>query len=546
MHIDLQSGALSGLRTEVCVIGAGVAGLTLARRLIALGHHVVIVESGGIDYEQATSDLNHGENVGQPYYRLDHARLRFFGGTAAIWGGRVAELDPIDFEPRAWVPHSGWPIRYADLKPYYRESWRALGLDLPAEQELQQRLGCPQFDDEKLAIRFWGFDNHSARFSFAHARDLVDHPRCLIVTHATVTEIVTDPAGARIAEVLVKPLGGEAVPVQARAFVLAAGGIENARVLLASRRHTPKGLGNGHDLVGRFFMEHPHARGGRLRSNASWSLLNAFGRSHWVGRERVAALITPAPEQQAEQGLLNTSLTIAPRKPEDAEPFAAMRLYNKAKHDLSPTRLSRSAWRLGKRVVTSMQMVADPARPWLLNRLGVLDLALLIRAEQAPNPDSRVLLSGEVDAAGVPRVKLDWRLSDIDKRSVAGLVDLLGAECRRLGLGDVDAAPWLEDPAELWKTDQLISSHPIGGYHHMGTTRMAATERQGVTDGYGQLFGVHNLFVAGSSLFPTSGWANPTLTLMALALRTAERLSDVLQAPEAQAGHEPSGAAVHS
>lgn len=546
MHVDLQSTQLAGLRTEVCVIGAGVAGLTIARRLLALGHHVVLVESGGTDFEDSTSDLNVGESIGQPYYRLDHSRLRFFGGTAAIWGGRVAEMDPIDFEKRPWVPHSGWPITKAELRPYYQRAWKTLGLTPPEETGLREKLGCPDFDEERLGVRFWGFDDRSTRFSFGAARDLAFSPRCLLITHATVTEIVTDPSGSKAEEVVVSAIGGAPTRIQARAFVVAAGGIENARLLLASKRHMPAGLGNGRDLVGRFFMEHPHARGGRIFTGTSWKLLNAFGRSHWRNRQRIAALIAPSAEKQAELGILNTSLTIAPRQPEDRTQFAAMRLYSKAKHDLAPTRISRGAWRFGKKLFTSIQMVSDPLRPWLLHRWGVLDLALLVRAEQAPNPDSRVLLSDERDAVGMQRVKLDWRLSAIDKSSVAGLVDLLAGECDRLGLGKVEPAAWLQDEAQHWRTDALISAHAIGGYHHMGTTRMAADEREGVADSFGNVFGVDNLYLAGSSLFPTSGWANPTLTLIALALRTTDRLSARLREPEARVAHTGFSAAVHN
>ena len=146
-----------------------------------------------------------------------------------------------------------------------------------------------------------------------------------------------------------------------------------------------------------------------------------------------------------------------------------------------------------------------------------------MRGEQAPNPDSRVTLAAEKDAAGVPRVKLDWRLSEIDVRSVAVLVDSLGRELERLGLGRVEPAEWL--PTGRWRTDPLVSSHPIGGYHHMGTTRMGDDPKTSVTDPAGRLHGMPNLWVAGSSLFPTGGWANPTLTIVALALRSAEKIS---------------------
>jgi len=540
MHLDLRETDLSDLQGEVCVIGAGAAGITAARRLLRLGRQVTLLESGGTDYEDATSDLNSGDCVGQPYYRLEHSRLRFFGGTAAIWGGRVAELDPIDFEPRSWVPWSGWPVRYDELRDYYRKAWRLLGLNPPAPgpNPLGDSARLPALDEKRIAVRYWGFDRDADRFGFHSCADLRESPKCLILTHASVVEIVTRPDGGSVELVIVKTPDGREVRVRARAFLLAAGGIENARLLLASNRHTPSGLGNGRDLVGRFFMEHPHARGGRLVTAATWDLLKAFGRSHRVGGQRIAALITVAEKEQERLGILNSSLTLAPRQPEDSRPFVAMRLYNKAKHDLAPRQLTRAAWRRAKSMVTAAQMVADPLRPWLLHRMGILDLALLVRAEQAPNPDSRITLTGERDALGMPRVSLDWRLTELDKRSVAELVDVFGRECERLGLGRVEPASWLRDDSQRWRTDPLISAHPIGGYHHMGTTRMAEDEKKGVTDGFGNVFGVHNLYVAGSSLFTTSGWANPTLTLMALALRTSERISERLDEPEASAGPE--------
>jgi choline dehydrogenase-like flavoprotein len=515
--IDLaQAAGPLELESEVCVIGAGAAGISLTRRLLRLGRSVALLESGGLDYEAPVAALNAGENVGEDYYELEDSRLRFFGGTTAIWGGRCAELDPIDLERRDYVPHSGWPIGWEELQRWYDEARPVFGLPprRPAPEDLR-RAGVPLPRFDELETPLWTFDRRFNRFAWESCGDLEADPKCQIVTHATVTAIHRSAGG--IERVEARSLGAGRVSVRARAFVLAAGGIENPRLLLASD------LGNGHDQVGRYFMEHPHARGGRIVSGAAWRLLKAFGRRHRIGGEDLAALIAPSAALQRREGILNTSLTIVARQPEGRRQFIGMKAYTGIKHSMAPTKGGRALWMVTKKAAGWAQRHIDPARPWLLHKLDGVEVALLVRGEQAPNPDSRVVLTGEKDSTGVPRVKLDWRLSAIDVRSVAVLVEALGRECGRLGLGKVEPAGWLE--SGRWKTDPLVSSHPIGGYHHMGTTRMGEDPRSSVTDADGRVHGLGNLWVAGSSLFPTGGWANPTLTIVALALRSAERIS---------------------
>nr|WP_225421217.1 GMC family oxidoreductase [Sphingomonas parva] len=511
-------------------MGAGAAGISLARRLLRAGHTVVLLESGGLDYEAPIADLNAGENVGEDYYDLEDSRLRFFGGTTAIWGGRCAELDPIDLERRDYLPFSGWPIGWDELRRWYDEA-RPL-FDLPARRPEPNDLRgagipLPAFDPDELQTPLWTFDRRFNRFAYESCGDLEADPKCQIVTHATVSEIVASEGGRGVDRVEARALGSGRLTVRASSYVVAAGGIETPRLLLASRSVMPNGLGNDRDQVGRYFMEHPHARGGRIVQGRAWDLLKAFGRRHRMAGEDIAALITPGEALQRREGILNTSLTIVARQPAGRRQFLGMKAYSGIKHKMAPTKGGRALWMATKKAAGWAQRHVDPARPWLLHKLGSLDVALLVRAEQAPNPESRVMLDGDLDATGVPRARLDWRLSEVDVRSVGVLVGALDRELRRLGLGAVEPAGWLG--GGRWETDPLISSHPIGGYHHMGTARMGDDPRTSVTDADGRVHGLGNLWIAGSSLFPTGSWANPTLTIVALALRTAERISAELK-----------------
>ena len=524
MHLDLGETRPGRLEAEVAIVGAGAAGLTLARRLIEGGKSVVLLESGGIDYESATAELNFGTNVGQEYYPLQDSRLRFVGGTTAIWGGRVAELDAIDFKQRDWVPHSGWPFGRAALDPYYRAS-RAL-LDLPAEGPAGPSSLLDQLDPEVVERRDWLIDPTFDRFGYAAQRTLFDDPRLTLVTHATVREVRAAPDGGQIAALDVVGPDGQPLVVVAHDYVLAAGGLENPRLLLASRSVMPAGLGNGHDLVGRFFMEHPHGRGGRVIAQPAiaWQLIRAFQKQA-QGNFETAALIRPSDRLQTNRRILNSALALAVRRSEGERQPAVTAAYLAAKHKVEPTRAGRAAWRTYKEAGRLLRRGVGPLIWWLRAQGRRNELTLVLRAEQAPNRDSRILLDEtDLDAAGVPRMKLDWRLLPLDRISAATLVDAFGTELERLGLARVEPAAWLSDTAENWVSDPLVSVHALGGYHHMGTTRMAQDPRHGVTDDQGRVHGLPNLWVAGSSLFPTGGWANPTLTILALALRQADRL----------------------
>ena len=524
MLIDLEEGGPDRLEADVAVIGAGAAGIALARRLVDRGLRVMLLESGGFDYEADTADLNAGESIGEPYYDLQSARLRFFGGTTAIWGGRCAHLDPIDFERRDWVPHSGWPIEAAELTGWYGQARGLLGL--PQERAPRGKLGglLSELSGEDVSVHHWEFDHQFDRFGVGRNGGLLKHPRLTVVVHATVREIVALASGKAVSHLDVRAPGGKRIEVRAPTYVLAAGGIENPRLLLASNSVMTCGLGNQDDLVGRFFMEHPHGRGGTLTGAPAWRVLSAFSNREIDGAV-VAPLLTPSSSLQRRAGLLNSAVTIAARRPAGGRHSIVKRAYIHAKHEVAPTEIARSLWKAQRLAGRQLKQYVGPLIPWWGCQTGSLELTLVLRAEQAPNPHSRVMLGAELDRTGMPRVKLDWRLGEQDVRTAAELVGAVSRAFKNRGLGRVEPAEWLKGQPRAWQFDPVVSAHPIGGFHHMGTTRMADDPRRGVTDGDGRVHGLDNLYVAGSSLFPTGGWANPTLTILALALRTAERIA---------------------
>lgn len=515
-------------RADVCIVGAGPAGITIARELLARGHSVCLIESGGPDYDDDQQQLNDADNVGFDYYPLIDSRLRIFGGTTAIWGGRCAPLDAIDFEDRDWVGMSGWPISLEDLSPHYRRARRQLGLPEVGAQDDPDRRARENYLDMQshgFEVARWEFDGKHDRFQMHNSRDVVDHPGATILLQSTVTNIDLNADGSRVTAVRVVNKAGDETRVEARDFVLAAGGIENPRLMLASRDRMPDGIGNAHGNVGRYFMEHPRARGGIIETRKPVTLLRASYRMEAINGVRTVSLLRPTDEMQAEARILNHGVTVLAVKPPGSPQNLTVRVYDGLRHGHQPSRLNRILWRAMKNGGLWLNRQAEPYISALLVKAGLRDLNLVIRAEQAPNAESRVTLSDELDALGMPKIRLDWRFLEIDKDSISVIVERFDAFLQAKNLGRVRKAAWLEDPAKPWEIDPLIGFHPIGGYHHMGTTRMAATPENGVVDADCKVFGTDNLYVAGCSVFPTGGWGNPTLTIIALAHRLADHLA---------------------
>jgi choline dehydrogenase-like flavoprotein len=509
----------------VCIVGAGAAGISLALELAGTGIRVLLLESGGRGKERASHRLNAGESDGIPYGPLEGLRSRRFGGSTDRWGGWSRPLDPGDFEPRSWVRNSGWPISYSDLAPFYeRASERLLLGPLDYDPAGVERIPDPRATlgplegrrVENLLLRF----SPPARFGTLFLEPLrrAANVRCLL--HANAVELATDVDGGRIETVRVATLGRRAFEVKPRLVVLAAGGIENPRLLLLSNRSSPGGLGNGNDLVGRFFMEHPLLTTGRLHPSKgapSLALYDATFAYHnpalAIDRVAIAAFFAATPEAQREEELLrHRVLLYTTFRGEEAPGTQALkRLTGRARVAPDPT--SR-----GREVATVLSGAPSIVSTLLGRRLKVLRLArgvnVLTIVEPEPIPESRVTLGDTRCALGLPRARVTWKLSPTVTHTFRRATELVGDELAGAGIGRIECFP-VEDEARVT---------PQWCWHHIGTTRMSADPKQGVVDPDCRVHSISNLYVAGSSVFPTAGCDMPTMTIVALAIRMAAHL----------------------
>jgi len=532
MLIDLQNVEQEMLlQAEVCIVGAGAAGVALARDLMRSGRDVCLLESGAMDYEGATQALYDGNNVGMEYYDLDHSRLRFFGGTTNIWGGRNIPLDPIDFEKRNWVPHSGWPITLDDLQKHYKTAHDSLELgEFEYGPALWEKLKLEPlgFDPDEISSRFWRFDDLAERFNSRRSDDLINGSNVRIVLHANVTSLQASDNASEITSLVAKTLTGKSLKVEATHFVLACGAIENARLLLASNNVEEAGIGNQHDQVGRYFMEHPHGRVAHIETSdpsAFWAL---YRKRYPKSDVPVAPALVLPPAVQERLGILNSAATFKLQKDPGKGATVSNRVYMNLKYNLSPSRSGRRLWQTWRGTQDWLQRHLSMSLLRMGTKINRMGLYVMARAEQAPNPDSRVRLSADKDELGCPRADLDWRLSSLDKETMFQFGKVLEREFDRLALGKVTTYQWLEDGTPEWPVDPTVGNHPIGGYHHIGTTRMSHSASDGVVNRDCTVHGYHNLHIAGSSVFTTGGWANPTLTLLALSHRLGEHLDGLL------------------
>lgn len=514
--------ATARLEADVCVVGAGPAGIAMTRQLERAGIRVCLVETGGPDRDPEVQDLAGGDSVGTSYFRLSDTAVMAFGGTSNHWyseaGFRARPLDPIDFEQRAAVPHSGWPITRTDLDVHYERAHEFLGLG-PYAYDLQD--WKEQFGDGPLplnaeAVQTVLFQMIPGAGVMHYLPELRRSAMTTVVHHAHAAELRTNTAGDGVSELHARTLTGGEVVVHADRYVLAAGGLANARLLLQSDGDNPAGLGNTHGWVGRCFMEHLSLRGATLQLRSPEQLA---GMKLYDGVETgtcdVQGKLSLPREVLQSEGLLNSTFFLEhmppPRTTQAVRSFVILR--RALSWQPRPAHLTKH---LGL-ALRNLKAIAQTAYRESVSSTGPVAIQLKAMAEQAPNPSSRVTLSHRRDALGLRRSRLDWQVTDQDRWSMVRTEELIGEELRRAGIGRL--VDGLTSPDVAWQIS--------GQWHHLGTTRMHMDPTQGVVDADGRIHGLSNVWVTGGSVFPTGGYANPTLTIVALALRLADHLIDI-------------------
>jgi choline dehydrogenase-like flavoprotein len=518
------------ITTDLCIIGAGAAGITVAQALADSGLDICLLETGGLEPELqrarlARSDQQSGD------YSTALCRLRYFGGITNHWGGYNVPLDEIDFARRDWVAHSGWPIDRAVLEPWYRQANRLLGAGAFAYTRAEMAAAdwpYPDLDLQLLDDIYWRLSPQPTEFATGYRDKFRQAANLRVFLYATVTELHADAAARTVTAATIRDIEGNHARITAQRFVIAAGALESARLLLASTDVSPEGLGNAADNVGRYFMMHPHIDIGAA-FNIQSEVTRLFTTHRSDGIEIVPG-IGPSVASQREHRILNSSVMLQRLANPDSGYAALLKLRDELKRlyfgwkigveDLeAEVDIKALAWAALTDIDSVVAGLWQRSQDDAYVGESAADAAnIYVQSEQAPNPDSRITLTAERDALGMRQMKVDCRVLPIDKQTLRVMGELIGRELGMRNGGRVQLLDWLLDPDVSW------DSEIWGGCHHMGTTRMSANPANGVVDADCRVHGLDNTYIASSSVFTTSGHANPTITIVALALRLAEHL----------------------
>lgn len=507
------------LSADICLIGGGAAGITLARDLAGGGRSIILLESGGFEFDAATQELYQGKNIGQPLHPLTLERLRFLGGSTNHWSGGCRPFDDLDMSVRSYIPDSGWPITRADLDDCYRRAQKIcqLGPYTYETRDWSQPDAVPLSFAER-AVFTSGVYQYSppTRFGEVYRRDLEQGEGLKVYLHANVIDIAVNDGASEVTGLQVACLDGRRFRVEAKGYVLGVGGIENARLLLSANKVQKPGLGNGNDLVGRYFMDHPYVANVATIAAARGHEVFAFYQVRQMHGVPAQGYIQASADTQAKEKLPSFAIGFEPGTfhGQGGAKESLSTLYHYLREGRWPDHLGDQLSQILRGAEVNLQ---DKYYAWTHTQPATFSTNYI--CECPPDRDSRVSLGKTTDALGLRRVRVDWRLPQDFEHNLHRAHELLARELGRSGIGRLR----MNDDS----SGRALMERVSNGYHHMGTTRMHPDPRQGVVDATCRVHGIANLFVAGSSVFPTYSFDNPTMTIVALSLRLSEHLKSV-------------------
>jgi choline dehydrogenase-like flavoprotein len=508
-------------RDATVVVGAGAAGLAVSLGLADRGHEVVLLESGGDVRDRGSigdsAGLNEGVSEEQYVSGLRDGRARVLGGATQLWHGQCMRLFDIDLQERPWVAGSGWPIDHAELDGAYTEAerWFEVSGRGYGEERWTEFTALPplQWDPDRLLHAFTEY-TPQPYLGTKHRSRLEQDRNVHVVLHATVARVRVH--GGRTTGVDVLDGTGRTATISARTVIVAGGSIENARILQLSDENGV-GLGLGRENTGRYLQDHPIIKTAEVVVPDRSALQDRYG-LFWRNGRRAFPKIRLAPGAQARHALLDA---------------AAVFDFEHDRPSVAAAERMLSAFRGGPRPLhplhdAALAVGATPDVLRALYRRNVRGLhsyggrpsriALEIWVEQAPTKDRYVTLADTRDPLGLRQASVRWTCDAEELETSRQMTRWIGADLERLGIARLRELPAMQDD-DAWR--ETVRD----GFHPAGTTRMADSPRDGVVDRDLQVHGVPGLYVVGGSVFPTSGYANPTLTIVALALRLAAHVA---------------------
>lgn len=520
--LDLvESDPFSDKPYDVCICGAGPAGITLARKL-STSYSVLLLEAGGMSFTRESQDMYKGTTSGQKYFPLDHYRIRYFGGTSAMWGGACRLLDEEDFEKKPYMKYSGWPISKADLDPYVSETADILDVDIEADSIRYPIKSSgnwpPQFpgmEETEFHVSRSKVNGAPTRFGPKYSAEVRNNEAIDCYINATVVDIqLADDLSATDSFVVANNKGGR-FNAKARIYIVATGGIENPRVLLNANSQQKTGVGNDTDMVGRCFAEHPHQQLGEFifEDQAKKSAAADQSFNDYIGSSVKGRHLMPTKLRKARKAILGYSMGLSP----SAE---------KQSNDEGQTFKAKI-----RSIVCSNDLIRDSAETLKGGAVSCFDNVdgyISIQSEQEPNPDSRITLINQEDSFGNKMLNLNWDLTDLDRKTLKSAAVSAAQAFAESSTGRVRLEHWLQgDDIDVPDAESKSASIVVGG-HHLCSTRMSDSAETGVVDADQKVFGNSNLYMAGSSVFSTGGFSNPTFTIVQMTLRLADHLKTTL------------------